>query len=167
MNESKNLVTLVTAIISATALLVGYSYQKSLEKETEIRKTRQEIYSRLLTSITKRNEILGRVIMTSKYRTAKNSDEQNQVIVNNAELSKNWNDRTEIVAFLCLYGTDDAIEAYSDWTKEDLDRSKGGNLGQLVVALRKAIYPKTLSTPDQANLVIWQDDRYLKKPSKQ
>jgi hypothetical protein len=156
MNEFGNLVPLITAIISATALLIGYGYQKHLEKKAAIRKTRQEIYSRLITSITKRNEIMGRVMITPEWKKAKDAQEQNQLLINNPELSSNWHDRTEIVAFLCLYGTDDSIEAYSNWTKEEYDpNGKGGDFGKLVVALRKAIYPKTLTSPDEANMIIW------------
>jgi len=40
-------VPLIVAVISAAALLFGYMYEKDKEKEAEIRKTRQDIYSRL------------------------------------------------------------------------------------------------------------------------
>jgi len=162
----KNFITLATAIISAVALLCGYGYQKHMEREAEIRKTRQDIYSRLVASITKANEITGRLEQTPEWKEAKNAQERNQLAAKNPELSKNWHNRTEIISLLCLYGTDDAIGAYLNWTKEDLDpKGKGGDLGELVVALRKAIYPKTHTKAGEADAIIWENDTYLRKPS--
>jgi len=167
MRRFANLVPLVTAIISATALLGGYMYQKHMEKNAEIRTTRQDIYSRLIANITKRNEILGRVEMTPEWKKAKkNPQEQHQLELKNTELSENEGDRTEIVSLLCLYGTDDAVKAYFNYAKENLDpKGQGGDLGKLILALRRSIYPKTHTTAKEANLAIWYDAKYLNKSS--
>ncbi|MDE3088933.1 MAG: hypothetical protein KGJ80_06070, partial [Chloroflexota bacterium] len=111
----EKLVPLLTAIISATALLSGYMYQKRKEKDAEIRKTRQEIYSRLVTNSTKRIELLDRVQMSPEWQKARNYQEQYQITIKDADLPKNLSDQKEIAAFLCLYGTDDAIKAYASF----------------------------------------------------
>jgi hypothetical protein len=57
MKNIAALMPLLTAIISAMALLSGYMYQKHKDKQAEIRKTRQEIYSRLITNVTSRIDL--------------------------------------------------------------------------------------------------------------
>ena len=70
--KNQNLLPILAAIISAIALLGGYAYQKQLERDAEIRKTRQDIYSRLISNITDRNTILGRLLEQSpEYAKAK------------------------------------------------------------------------------------------------
>lgn len=49
MDEIKAIIPLLAAIVSAMAPLCGYIYQKHKDKETELLKIRQEIYSRLIT----------------------------------------------------------------------------------------------------------------------
>jgi len=162
MKTFEGLIPLFTAIISAAALLVGYVYQKHMETDAGIRKNRQEIYSRLITNITKRNEMQWRIENSPDWKKAKNEQEQYQMILKDAEMSKNWHDRTEVVAFLFLYGTDDAINAYAKWVSEG---SNVENIGKLILAFRKSIYPETHTTADDANLTIWNIHKPL--PAKQ
>jgi hypothetical protein len=160
----QELTPLLTAIISATALLISYVYLKQKEQGAETRKTRQDVYSRLISNITKRNELLGHLQLSPEWKKTQNHHEQDQLVLNDLELSRNEGNRTEVVALLCLYGTDDAVEAYARWARENINADEqGGNLGALVLALRKSIYPGTLTTADQANLAIWFDSKYLKK----
>lgn len=162
---SGNFVPLLTAMISATALLGGYMYQKHKEKEAEIRKTRQEIYSRLGTNLIKRIELLAHIQMSPEWQQAKNYQEQYQVVIKDAELSKNLSDQKEIATFLCLYGTDEAINAYANFLKEGWDPEKHSaktpDVGKLVLGLRKSIYSQTDVTAGDANLVIFNDREHL------
>jgi hypothetical protein len=80
-----------------------------------------------------------------------------------AELSRNEGERTEVVASLCLYGTDEAIDAYVKYAKANAE-GKGGDLGQLIRDVRQSIYPTHMET-DEANLAIWNDPKYLRKSS--
>ena len=57
MERLKNLLPVFTALISAIALLFGYGYQRKLERDNELNKVRQEIYSHLITNITEANTI--------------------------------------------------------------------------------------------------------------
>ena len=95
MDTLNKLLPLLAAIISAIALLVGYGVQKSLERDAEIRKTRQEIYSRLISNITERNTMLGRLLLSPEYIKAK-PEERPQLELKDAELAKNEGVRTEI-----------------------------------------------------------------------
>ena len=161
MKTFEGLIPLFTAIISAAALLGGYMYQKHMEMDAGIRKNRQEIYSNLITNITKRNEMQWRIENTPDWKEAKNDQEQYQLVLNDAEMSKNWHDRTEIVAFLCLYGTDDAIKAYANWVDEG---SNVEDIGKLILAFRKSIYSETHTTADEANSAIWNITNNPNKP---
>ena len=73
-----------------------------------------------------------------------------------------------MVASLCLYGTDEAIDAYEKYTKDNLDKKKGGDIGELILDLRKSLdqkersYQDTHITADEAKLAIWNDPKYLK-----
>ena len=161
MQGFEKLVPLLTAIISATALLFGYTYQKNTEREAEIRKMRQEIYSRLATNITQRIGLLDRVQMSPEWKQARNYQEQYNVIIKDAASSKNLSDQKEIAALLCMYGTDDAIKAYANWLREGWDpntkTATSDDLGKLILGLRKSIYPETNATEVDANLAIWND----------
>ena len=162
-------VPLIVAVISAAALLFGYMYEKDKEKEAEIRKTRQDIYSRLATNITQRIHLLDRIYKTPEWRNAKNEQEQYDVSIQDTALSKNLSDMKEIAALLCIYGPDDAIKAYANWLIAGYDPTRkadtSSDLGKLILALRKSIYPETSTTVDEANVAIWNDARHLNKSS--
>ncbi|SEM20721.1 hypothetical protein SAMN04489760_106156 [Syntrophus gentianae] len=89
MQKFEKLVPLVAAIISAAALLFGYMYQKNMERQAEIRKVRQEIYSRLATNITQRIGFLDRIQASPEWKNARNYQEQYGVAIKDAALSKN------------------------------------------------------------------------------
>ena len=160
MKTVENLLPLLAAVISAIALLGGYAYQKRMEREAEIRKTRQEIYSRLISNITERNTMLGRLLLVPEYIKAK-PEERTQIEMKNAGLAENEGDRTEVVASLCLYGTDEAVDAYTKYARANAE-GKGGDLGELILSLRQSIY-KTHINANEADLAIWNDPKYLNK----
>lgn len=168
----KDVIPVLAALISALALLTGYAYQKTLEREAQIREIRQGIYSRLISNITRRNAITGRLLNASpEYVQAKTAEERCRVEeelsatawLGNRELTKNAGERTEIIASLCLYGTDEAIDAYVQYSHASAEQ-KRWNLGELIKQLRHSIYDKTHLDPNDANLAIWNDPKYLKKP---
>ncbi len=167
MQGFEKLVPLIVAIISAITLLAGYTYQKHKEKEAEIRKTRQEIYSRLVTCITKRFALFDRLEQSPAWKKARNYSEQYNIMIRDPETSQNLAEQKEIATLLCLYGPDDAIKAYVDWLKGAWDASTksstSGNLGKLIIDLRKSIYPETNATADDANLAIWNNAEHLEQ----
>src|SRR5271166_4957616 len=125
----RNWLPILAAIISAIAVLAGYAYQKSLERDAEIRKTRQEIYSHLISNITERNALLGLLEQSPEMLKAKPEERpqlENKLQLTDPELTKNERDRTEVVASLCLYGTDEAIDAYTTYAKANVE-GKGGD----------------------------------------
>jgi hypothetical protein len=151
----KTWLPMLTAIISAVALLAGYAYQKNLEKDAELRNSRQEIYSHLITNITNRNALLGRV--KSLERLKANPEELLQSRLQlESDLANNERERTEVIASLCLYATDEAIDAYAKYARSNID-GNGGNLGELILALRRSIYKTSHITADEANLTIWYE----------
>jgi hypothetical protein len=171
MNTLKRWTPLLTAVISAIAVLVGYTIQKHNEMDAEIRETRQQIYSRLISNITERNTILGRLLERQPEYVKARPEEQYQVEqelsaagrLRSAELSKNEGTRTEIVASLCLYGTDEAIDAYAKYAEANTrPHGQGGDLGELIVDLRRSI-SKTSVKPRKADLAIWNDRKYLEE----
>ena len=110
--------------------------------------------------------MLGRLEQSPEYMRAKpeeRSQVEQQLQLKDAELSNNEGDRTEVVASLCLYGTDEAIDAYTRYAKANME-GKGGDLGELILALRRSIY-KTHIKADEADLAIWNDPKYLNKSS--
>jgi hypothetical protein len=166
MNQVNNLLPVLTAAIGASALLIGYWYQKSAERDAAIQKTRQEIYSRLIGNVTQRNTLLGRFEQTSPQYLAAKPEERGQLesqfSLKDAELTRNEGERTEIVASLCVFGTDDAIKAYAEYAKANAEGS-GGDFPKLVLGLRQSIFKATRVTVPDAGIAIWNDPRYLTK----
>jgi hypothetical protein len=179
-----NLVPVLAAIISAVALLWGYAYQKGKEADAEILKKQQEIYSNLITNITTRNSIMGHILDSPAYIAASEKerkalrdadpaaaaaiDEEMGDMFNKDPASiENRNQRTEIVALLCLYGTDEAIKAYSDFSAKAIGpNTQIDDVGELIVALRRSLTNKhqpshTLITAREANLGIWWEKKFL------
>jgi len=161
-----NLVPVLAAIISASALLWGYAYQKGKEADAEILKKRQEIYSRLITNITTRNAVLGHIQDSPAFAKA-SKQEQGALYSNDTAYKQNRDERTEIVALLCLYGTDEAIKAYANFSAKAISPNPQiDDVGELIVALRTSLSSKqeprrTIITPREANLGIWWDAKFL------
>jgi hypothetical protein len=70
MNSLDKIVSLFPALISAIALLAGYIYQKYKERDAVIRKTRQEIHTRMATNITGRGAIFERIQKTDAWKNS-------------------------------------------------------------------------------------------------
>ena len=165
MSKLEEMVPLLTAVISAIALLTGYVVQKHQEQNEETLKTRQEIYSDLISNITERNEIQGRIEMSPEGLKATSPEEKSQLYLRNPEFQSNEGARTRIVALLCLYGTDKAVNAYAQWAAEETEpNGNGGNLGELILRLRESLV-STKITENEANLAIWYNRKYLEKPA--
>jgi hypothetical protein len=165
----KNWLPVFVAVISAIGVLVGYGFQKNLEWNVEIRTTRQEIYSRLIANITERNMLLGRLEQSPELLKAdarQRPQLEMQMQLKNVELARNEGRRTEVIASLCLYGTDEAIDAYAKYAEAELNNTgEGGNLGELITVLRRSIYKTSRISADEANLSIWRNPKYLGKSS--
>jgi hypothetical protein len=174
MNTLKNLLPIFTALIGAVALLLGYVCQKNLESDNELDKVRQDIYSRLITNITEKNTILGRLEQSPQYLKAKQENRtaqelnqlEQQMMLQDDDMVKNEGKRTELVASLYVYGADEANDAYVEYARANT-KQEGGDLGKLVLGLRKSIYRKSRikesgTKTSEADMAIWNDPKYLK-----
>lgn len=174
MNTLKNLLPIFTALIGAVALLLGYVFQRNLEIDNELNKVRQGIYSRLITNITEKNTMVGRLEQSPQYLKAKQEKRTNmelqqleqKMMLQDAEMVDNEGERTKLVASLYVYGTDEAIDAYVEYARANTKR-EGGDLGKLVLGLRKSIYSKSRikeggAMTSEADMAIWNDPKYLK-----
>jgi hypothetical protein len=163
MKSLRNWLPTLTALFSALLVLVGYSYQQNLARNEDVRKQRQEIYSRLIHNISERNILLGRYEQTPEYvkaSPAERSQLEMQYSLKDVDLTKNEGERTETISQLCLYGTDAAIDAYVKYAKANAGGT-GGDLGQLILELRQSISPTHLEATE-ADLAIWNDPKYLR-----
>ena len=166
--NTKSLPTVLAAGISAIALLLGYWYQKNEDRAAEIRKTQQEIYSRVIRNITERNTMLGHLEQSPEYLAAKPEQRahvEEQLQLKDLELTTNEGERTEVIAFLGLFGADEAIDAYAEYARANMTK-EGGDLGQLVLALRRSVFKqKTHIKADEAYEAIWNVKKEPRKPS--
>lgn len=159
-----NIVPLLTAIISAIALLSGYMYQKYKEREAETRKKRQEIYSRFIVNLTERQELFEQAMRRPDWPSREDpeySQKLTTLIIGDSELNKNLSEGREIMTFLALYGSDEAIKACLEFRREGWEystgeSSKGADKGKLIQRLRRSVYPKTRVTSEDLNLVMWK-----------
>jgi hypothetical protein len=145
-------VPLIVAVISATTLLFGYIYQKHKERQFEINRTRQEIYTRLVRNLSEKLELFERLQddpdMPEKA-TAENVEEVMKLIAKKyPELDKNFNEGREIMSLMALYATDDAIQACAQFYRESYASMQPGSevrpdKNELILRLRKSIFPKT------------------------
>jgi hypothetical protein len=70
MDRLKGWLPILTAFLSAMGVLVGYlvgSYEKEMDRSVELRKTRQEIYTALISNVTEKNILLGRFLLSPEY----------------------------------------------------------------------------------------------------
>ncbi len=163
MNEK--LITLVIAIIGTATALVGYSYQKELERTAEVIKTRQEIYSRMIVNTTKRVDILNRLSEDPAWNATNNYGKY-KLFTNDPDARANRIEMQEIATLLTVYGTDEGINAYADYLKEGLEQaigksSKEADLGKLILTLRQSVYPSTNVKSSVINLIIWNDRKHF------
>ena len=162
----EKLIPLLIAIIGAVAALVGYSYQKELERKAEVIKTRQNIYSRLIVNSTKRVDILNRLSERKAWKDATNIYDQYKLFMHDPEARANRVEMQEIATLLAVYGTDEGINAYADYLKEGWEQaigksSKEADLGKLILALRQSVYPNTYVRSSVINLIIWNDRNHF------
>lgn len=166
MKMMDHLVPVFAAIIGAIALLLGYAYQKGKEGDAEVLKQRQEIYARLITNITTRNSVLGHIEQSPAYIEASTA-ERSAIYSKDPDFIQNRAERTQIVALLCLYGTDDAIKAYAEYSAKAIGPNQQiDDVGELIVALRRSLLDnrerrRTTVTAREANLGIWWATKFL------
>ena len=161
MKALESLVPIIAAGVTAFGVIWGNYYLKSLERDADIQKKQQEVYFRVLRNITDRNTRQGLLLQQSREYLAAKPEARHQVeqrlqerFQMDPELSKNEGERTEVVASLCLFGTDEAIHAYAQYAKANM-RGEGGDVGQLVLALRHSVFKQTHIAADEAYEAIW------------
>ncbi|HXH14354.1 MAG TPA: hypothetical protein VNP04_31900 [Alphaproteobacteria bacterium] len=158
----KDLIPIVVALISASALLLGYVIQKKKEREFELNKVRQEIYMRLI------KNILAKVVMLEDaFRkgifTEITQDNEPEVLNKIAEelpdVEKNLNEDREIMAMMAVYATDEAIKACVQYYQENWAAMKKGStarstLGNLLSNVRRSIFIESSVTGRDIDILL-------------
>jgi len=153
----EKLVPLIVAIISATALLGGYMYQKHKEREADIRKTRQEIYVEYLNTLE-----IERLANTKEEASndQKLGRKDRQKI--RAEAQRLW-DKWELekgaaTNKLAIFGETAVVQALAEhWRKKPTPCSDGWETNVAFFrAMRESALPKEkrLSDEDLAELAL-------------
>lgn len=166
MKMMDHLVPVLAAILGAVALFLGYADQKRKEADAEVLSKQQEIYSRLITNIATRNSLMGSLEESPAYVEA-SATERIALYSKDPNLIQNRKERTDLVALLCFYGSDEAIEAYTEYSAKAIGPNQRiDDLGELIVSLRRSLSDKrepgrTTVTPREANLGIWWAAKFL------
>ena len=156
-------IPLVVAVISAVVILFGYVYEKDKEREFQVRRTQQEIYTRLITNLTTKLKHIDRLELDPrmpKRVTSENVGEVQKLIANSyPELQASINEAREIMALLSVYGTDKAIEASARFYQKSLSSMQPGSAeapdpGQLILELRRSLFKDTRVKAEDINLLL-------------
>jgi hypothetical protein len=147
---SEQTATILVAIISAAIALYGYLNERRKDRENQLRATRQEILSRLITNLTQMTQ-LGESLHADPNLPNPREDMKGwyQYVQHNYPLFwQNTIDRTEIQALLSIYGTDESIQAVAKYWKENIEVANGlrkepADAAEMVLGLRKSIFPET------------------------
>ncbi len=152
---------LLTAAISAIALLAGYSFQKRKERQFELLKTRQDIYSRLIKNLTLRRQLSTVASADAdwpKELRKEDLDSINKLIDERyPDLRRNLIEGHELFSLLCIYGSDAAVKATAQFA--DRHRLVGeGKVADVEIevylhALRLSLFPDTSVTPNDIELI--------------
>jgi len=153
---------ILAAVISALALIGGYIYQRRKEQEAEIRRVRQDIYSRLCINLMRRVDAMDRVARVADWPAPDDPEymkKSYELVMADPECRANLAEGRELTASLALYGTDDAIRAYVHWIRQgwayaNKRSSRDPDTGQLIQALRKSVYPRTRIRADEIDYAI-------------
>lgn len=156
-------IPVIVAVISAAAILLGYAYQKRKQREFEIHKTRQEIYTRLIKNLTTKLDLFERVRKDPEMPervTFDNLDGAMQIIEHRyPELDQAFKESREIMALMALYATDDALKASVEFYRQSYaslngDSNLGADKGQFIQAMRRSLFPNTTVTSEEINLLM-------------
>lgn len=164
MNKYLNLaIPIIVAVISASVVLYGYIWEKEKERDFQIKQTQQEIYTRLIKNLTNKLKYIDRLRRDKRIPsrvTSDNLEEVQKLIADNSpDLEKYFSEAREIMALLSIYGTDDAIKSVVDFYSalaESMqpDSKRRPNPGQLILNLRRTLFPDTTVMPEDINLII-------------
>jgi hypothetical protein len=152
---------LIAAIISALVILFGYVDERNRQREFQISQTRQEIYTRLITNLTKMHVLLGKVKNDPRIPkpTTENLSQWYELIAQNyPDLNKSMDEAVEIMALLSVYGSDEAIEASARYYEKSIaslqpGSSEAPDAGQLVLELRRSLFPDTQVSAKDIDLI--------------
>lgn len=163
-NAMRRYAPLVAAVLSAAVILFGYVYEKDKEREFQIRRTQQEIYTRLITNLIIKQDHLDRLKKTEPrmphHVTRENIGEVQKLIANSyPELQALIYESREIMALLSVYGTDKAIEASVRFYLKGISSMEPGaterpNPGQFILELRRSLFKDTRVKAEDINIII-------------
>lgn len=156
-------IPLMTALISAVALLVGYGIQRYREREFELNKTRQDIYSRLIKNLSTRRKLLQHIEADPEWPkdTDAHMDRANELIDDKyPEYREVVTEGHELFTLVCIYCSDDAVKATAELAKYYLPPRiiKDKTVSEIALylyALRETLFPNTSITPDDIRIIDW------------
>ena len=156
-------VPLFAAIVSALVVLFGYVYERDKEREFEINRTRQEIYTRLVTNLMHKRDQVEKYHLNKKMPAEVSIENLPAVLelvaTEYPELDSLFNEAREIMALLAIYGTDEAIEAVAEFYEKGVRSLQPGatvrpDVGILILELRRSLFSQTAVTGQQINLIL-------------
>jgi len=156
-------VPLFAAVLSAVVLLFGYVYDKRKQREFEVTKQRQEVYERLIRNATSKLQESRRLLADSRMpkRVTEQNQSQVQALIKSSypKLQALMDETPGIMAFLAVYGTDQAIKAVARFYREGLESIKPGSsvtpdVGKLMLDLRRSLFADTKVTAKDINLIL-------------
>jgi hypothetical protein len=120
----KEMIPLLVAVISAIALFTGYVIQKWLERVAENRRHKQELYTQLVQSMRKREDIVENLSRSPRWPAFDDPDfivKTWNILQESTEGNKILAENREIVSLFVIYADDEAIDAYVKY----LTRARG------------------------------------------
>ena len=154
--------SLLAVIFPALVVLFGYVYQKRCEKEFEINKKRQEIYTRVIENFVEKLELLDRLRddpdMPDRATTENVDQIMGMIRTKHHDLDANFNRGREIMSLLTLYGSDKAIKACADFYRSSYASMQPGSevrpdKNEFIRQLRKSLFPATLVSAEDIRFI--------------
>jgi hypothetical protein len=102
----KEIIPLLVAVISAIALFTGYVIQKWLERVAENRRHKQELYTQLVQSMRKREDIVENLSRSPQWPTFDDPDfivKTWNILQDSTEGNKILAENREIVSLFVIY----------------------------------------------------------------
>ena len=152
-----------TAILSALVILIGYVYEKRKERQFELDKTRQNIYTRLIINISEQIELFELMREDEdmpKKITKENLNEVMAIIKERyPKLNEKFNIGREIMSLMAIYADDAAVLACAEFYKKSLSSMQPGShdhpdISKLMEGLRKTIYRNSKITNEDIQIII-------------
>lgn len=145
-------VPIIVASISALTVLIGYIFQKHREREFELNKTRQALYTRFVRNLSEKLDLFDKLRDDDDVPDGITQEDvgalMSLVAEKYPELDRNIKESVEIGALMALYASDDAIKSCATfyrtgWASLQPDSDSRPDKNLLLHQLRKSLFPHT------------------------